>query len=138
MMILFRLMMILEEKKVKENILYYVQEEIGYKSHPFDLFFLGKHNKKDTLVMIDVTAGDSTIAEYKLDRISKWIGEQKLGKYDLKGIVLAPGAEMNNLNKKNDPRAILVGQEEALKLLGGLQQIYCWFSDEEHTVLKKG
>ena len=69
----------LVKKNVKNNILYYVQEGTGYESHPlFDLFFLCKHKNKDTLVMIDVTGGNSTTAEKKLKKISKWINKQNL------------------------------------------------------------
>ena len=50
-----------------------------------------------------------------------------------KGFVLAPGAEMKNKIKGN---AAIIGQKEALIHLGGLQQIYRWFLDDE-TVLNK-
>ena len=125
------------KKNVKENIFYFVKEGKGFASDPlFHLFFLCKHDKKDTLVVIDVTGGGIITAEEKLERISMWIGEQKLEKYDIKGIVLAPGAEMKNkLDKKNDPSAAIIGREEALDHLGGLQQIYRWFSDEEDDIV---
>ena len=124
-------------EKVQENILYYVEEGKGNKSHPlFDLFFLCKHKNKDTLVMIDITDGIFT-AEDKLTKLSKWIRKQKLEKYNLKGIVLAPGAKMEKkictLNN-----AAIIGQTEALKHLGGLQHMYRWFaSEEDDTVLNK-
>ena len=124
------------KENVKENILYYVKEGKGYVTHPlFNLFFLCKHDKKDTLVVIDVTGGGIFAAEEKLKKISKWIGEQTLEKYALKGIVLAPGAKMKNkLNKKNDPSVAIIGREEALDHLGGLQQVYRWFLDEEDDI----
>ena len=75
------------KKNVRENILYYVKEGKGFASYLlFHLFFLCKHDKKDTLVVIDITGGGIITAEENLGRISKWIGEQKLEKY-LKGVV---------------------------------------------------
>ena len=122
------------EKKVKQDTLYYMQERPGYKTHPlFDLFFLCKAypNFQDTLVMIDITGGGILTAEDKLAKLSKWIGEQKLEKYSLKGIVLAPGAKIEN---KFAPNAAIIGQRHAMLHLGGLQQIYRWFLDEEDEV----
>ena len=71
------------EKKVKPNTFYYVEEDKGNTTHPlFDFFFLckDKETKKQTLILIDVTDGDIMSAEAKLERISNWIGEQKLDK----------------------------------------------------------
>ena len=96
-------------EKVQENILYYVDEGKGKKSHPlFDLFFLCKHKNKDTLVIIDITGGIFT-AEDKLDKLPQWIQEQKL-----EGIVLAPGAQMAN---KIETNAAIIAQTEALEHL---------------------
>ena len=79
--------------------------------------------------MIDITgSGGITNTEKKLERISNWIGEQKLEKFALKGIVLAPGVLMEN---KEVNTAIIIGQNEAKKHLGGLQQIYRWLTDED-------
>ena len=125
------------KEKVKENILYFVKEGTGFASDPlFHLFFLCKHDKKDTLVVIDVTGGGIITAEEKLERISKWIGEQKLAKYDLKGLCLLLAKMKNKLDKNDDPSAAIIGREEALKHLGGLQQIYRWL-DEDDIVLNK-
>lgn len=66
--------------------------------------------------------------EKKLKRISQWIREQKLEKYALKGIVLAPGAKMEN-KKDALGNAVIIGQKEARTHLRGLQQIYRWFID---------
>lgn len=76
---------------LQNNTLYYVQEGKGYETHPlFDMFFLDARRKKPTLVMIDVTGSSDIVeVEKKLKKLSDWIGEQKLEKYDLKGIVLA-------------------------------------------------
>ena len=79
--------------------------------------------KKQTLILIDVTGGDIFVAEQKLEKISNWIGQQKLDKFVLKGFVLAPGAKMPN---KTDSNATIIGQKEALDLLGGLRQIFRW------------
>ena len=125
------------KKKVKPNIFYYVEEVEGRTTNPlFDFFFLCKNNetKEKTLVLIDVTGGSIVVAENKLSELSKWIGEQKLEKFALKGFVLAPGAKMPN---KTDSNATIIGQVEALELLGGLKQIFHWLIDDEENVLQK-
>lgn len=59
------------EKRVGKNTLYHVQEGKRFRTHPlFDLFFICKLAKKDTLVMIDVTGGDIGAAENKLSKLS--------------------------------------------------------------------
>ena len=84
--------------------------------------------------MIYVTGNsDIDTAEEKLSKLSRWIGEQKLEKFALKGIVLAPGAKMKN---KFGPNAAIIGQDKDLALLGGLQQIYRWFADDEDDMNK--
>ena len=106
------------EKKVKPSIFYYVEEDKECTTHPlFDFFFLCENEKtaEQTLILIDVTGGDITVAEKKLERISNWIEKQKLEKFVLKGFVLAPGAKMEN--KTDDSRnATIIGQRKALKL----------------------
>ena len=75
-------------------------------------------------------------AEVNLERVSNWIGEQKLGQFVLKGFVLAPGANMKN--KTDDSKnATIIGQQEALKLLGGLKQIFHWLIEDQEMFYKK-
>ena len=74
------------------------------------------------MILIDVTGGGIMTAEAKLEIISNWIGKQKLDKFILKGFVLAPGANMKN--KTGVSNATIIGQKEALDLLGGLKQIF--------------
>ena len=78
------------EKKVKPSTFYYHEEGKGNTTHPlFVFFFLCEHKetKKQTLILIDVTGGGIMTAEAKLERISNWIGEQKLEKFVLQGFV---------------------------------------------------
>ena len=82
--------------------------------------------------MIDITGGIFT-AEDKLDKLSRWIQEQKLEKYALKGIVLAPGAQMAN---KIETNAAIIAQKEALEHLGGLQHMYRWFANERKILFR--
>ena len=115
-------------KKVKEiqHILYLI------------FFFLceDKETEKQTLILIDVTGGDIMSAETKLEKISNWIGEQKLDKFDLKGFVLAPGANME-IKTDDSQNVTIIGQEEALELLGGLKQIFHWLIEDQENVLQK-
>ena len=116
------------EKKVKPNTFYYVEEGKGNTTHPlFDFFFLCEEEKtlQQTLILIDVTGGGIIAAETKLEKISNWIGVQKLDKFVLKGFVLAPGAKMEN-KTDNSNNTTIIGQAEALQLLGGIQQIFHW------------
>ena len=71
-----------------------------------------KETKKQTLILIDVTGGGIMTAEAKLERISNWIGEQKLD------------------DSKN---TTIIGQEEALQLLGGLGQIFHWLIEDQEA-----
>ena len=81
--------------------------------------------------MIDITGGGIVDAEKKskLSKLSKWIQKQKLEKFALKAFVLAPGARMEN--KLDGLGNAIIGQDEALTHLGGLQQICRWFLDKE-------
>ena len=123
------------EEKIKPNTFYFVEEGKGKKSRPlFDLFFLGnsQNQNEQTLVLIDITGGTIAVADAKLERISNWIGKQKLDKFVLKGFVLAPGAKMEN--KTDDSgNTTIIGQEEALVLLGGLRQISNWLIEENEA-----
>ena len=111
----------LVEKKVEKNILFYVKEGESYKYHPlFNLFFLCEHQMKDTLVVIDVTGGGIKTAEEKLERISKWIGEQKLENLLLRVSCLRLVPRWKNKKVLN---AVIIGQDEACNHLGGLQQM---------------
>lgn len=123
------------ERKVQPEVLYYVKE--GKVQHPlFDLFFLCQFQGKKTLFIIDITSDDVDVAEEKLERMFKWIGEQKLENFAIKGFIFAPGAAMDNKSHDSNNAAI-IGQKEALVHLGVLRQLFRWFLEDEETILTK-
>ena len=66
-------------------------------------------------------------AEEKQAKMAQWIEKQQLEKFALRGIILAPGARMENEKNRTKNPKIIAGKE-ALRYLGyGLEQIYDWF-----------
>ena len=84
--------------------------------------------------MIDVAVegeNEEGSIQNKMDRLEKWIlnnNGKTLGNMIAFGVVLAPNMNMKNRHQGVSNCVTLVGGEEAVELLGALQQFRHWFN----------
>jgi len=110
---------------LERSTIYYADERNkGSSTHPIvDLFFL---TDVDELVLVNIYGGNyENFADDKREKIDAWIVKEKCNiPYKLRGVVLAPNVNME-MGELTD--VVIVSGGEAIKLLGGLGQIYQWF-----------
>jgi len=110
---------------LQPHTMYYADErDNGKNTHPLaEICFLTQSND---LVLINVYGGKSKKSvDEKMKKFINWILMEQchVEKYKLQGVVLAP--HTNTPSRKEYGVSIVAGTD-AVKLLGGLQQIYQW------------
>jgi len=114
---------------VKKNVFYYVKGGKNLPNHPLaDIFFRTKANE---LVLIDVTGGGRHDAKKKRGKLEKWISSEKSSikkttGLDVYGVVLAPVDTSMKSSYDAGTQVMVVRGGDAMKLLGGLDQIFRW------------
>ena len=122
---------------LRTHCFYYADEKKGSKqSHPLaDLFFVTKDKE---LVLIDITgSAKKETVQTKVANLQSFIDghKNKLNKYDLFGVVLAPCLPDHQASSTD--KVCVVPSDQAQKQLGGLRQVFRWLVPKEQTGKRK-